>query len=576
MHPHTALVPVLSIVALLLAACTPAAPPSPAATPAKPSAEKPAATGAPAKPAASPAAKPAAQARKGGTLRASTLGGAPKVLHPYPETQQYTQGLVEGSTLMWNGLISIDWDSLEWRADPRGDLAREMPAISNGGRTFTFKLRDDIKWSDGKPITSADFVFAWENASKKENNYVGLNTLQRIEAFRAPDASTIEVTLKEPLARFVALTTASAIGPVPKHVWEGKPWLDPQANPEILKPSVVSGPYLPRELTAERHAYSRSPQYWGAQPNLDEVVFIQANPNTIVELLKTRQVEWAVDVPVSQYADAKRTPHVNVLEWTAATGSYRLMIFNLKRPLLSDKKVREALARAINRQDLIQFEEDLAVPQFSIFPATNTKWTNDRVEKYDFNLDRSKQLLQDAGFRLEGGVLKDKDGQPARLEIIWPTTSQPRGKMAAYAQQQWKQLGIETTVTGMEFNAWTDKYARQKDFDIAMGTYGGGSPDPDVAKSRYTSDGTQNANGYANPRVDELFAQAAVEQDDSRRKAMYDEIQKIVTDDLVNFYLVTPKSLTAFDRKVQGVSPRKGGSILYQNNGQFVEWYIAE
>ncbi|MGH2356231.1 MAG: ABC transporter substrate-binding protein, partial [Chloroflexota bacterium] len=218
------------------------------------------------------ASSPAAQPRKGGTLRASTLGGSPKVLHPYPESQLYTAPHVDAWTLIGAGLISIDWDKLDYRADPQSDLAKELPKVSNGGRTYTYTLRDDIKWSDGKPITAADFLFAWENASKEENNWVGYSSIvERIESFKTPDAKTIEVTLKQPLARLLALSISASIGPVPKHIWEGKPWLDPAGNPEILKPTVVPGPYLPKELSAERHTYGRNGSWWGKAANLDEV-----------------------------------------------------------------------------------------------------------------------------------------------------------------------------------------------------------------------------------------------------------------------------------------------------------------
>ena len=135
----------------------------------------------------------------------------------------------------------------------------------------------------------------------------------------APDPKTVIVTLKDPLARFLAMGIASGIGPVPKHIWEGKPWLDPQGNPEVRKPSVVSGPYLPDELSAERHSYKRNPNWWGPAPNLDRIEFISAsNPTATLELLRTRQVEWAHDFPPSQYGDAKQISTANVLDWTPA------------------------------------------------------------------------------------------------------------------------------------------------------------------------------------------------------------------------------------------------------------------
>lgn len=574
---------------LFAAACGPSGQPTAANTPtpaAKPTeAPKPAAQATTAAPPAPPAAKPTDVARlaaaptvavsgqRGGTLRAATLGGAPKVLHLYQESQNNTTPLADAQTLIATSLISIDYSTLDWRADPRGDLAKDLPRISSDGRTFTFTLRDDIKWSDGKPITSADFQFAWDNASLKENNWVGYSTvIPRIESFKTPGPKTIEITLKQPLARFLALSTVSWT-PVPKHIWEGKPWLDPAGNPEILKPTVVSGPYLPKEITAERYSYARNPNWWGKEPLLDEITFVNASPTTVLELLKTQQVEWSQSYPPAQYEDSKKLPNANVVEWSGATGSYRSLEFNTKRPVLSDKRVREALARAINREDLIQFEDNLAVPQFGLY-TQGSKWRNDNVQKYEFAVNTSKQLLQEAGFKLDSGTLKDTTGQAVKLELIWPTTSQPRGKMAAYIQQQWKQLGVETTVTGLEFNAFVDKQSRQKDFDVAMGSWSAGL-DPSGPKSQIQTNGSQNSYGYSNPRVDELLDKGEAELDDAKRKEIYDEIQKLVADDLPFMSLVTLKSFTAFDKKVQGVQPLKGGDILRQNNLQVLDWSLS-
>jgi peptide/nickel transport system substrate-binding protein len=536
-----------------------------------------AATTAPAAPAPTAAtsstAKPAASS--GGTLRSSELGGAPKILHPYPESQQYTTPWSDGATLMWASLIDIDWEKVEFVADPRRSMAKEMPKISNEGRTYTFTLRDDIKWSDGKPITAPDFQYAWEQASKKENNWVSLSSVvERIESFKTPDAKTIEVTLQDKLASYLAYNLVSGIGPVPRQVWEGKSWLDATANPEVIKPTVVSGPYIPKELTAERHVYTRNPNWWGEKPSLDEIQFISASPTTTLELLKTKQVEWAHNFPPAQWDDAQKIPHANAWAISGINSGYRLMQFNLTRPNIKELKFRQALAHAINREDLVQFEEGLAEPQFGLYPNTNP-YATDKVEKYAFDLTQAKLLLQEAGYKLQGTTLLGADGQPVKIEILWPTTSQPRGKMATYAQQQWRQLGIQTDVTGLEFNAFVDRYQRQKDFDIAMGSFGGGSGDPDTAKSQLTTNGTQNAMGYSNPRIDELFEVGAKEQDTTKRHAIYDEIQQLAVPDLAQFYLVTYKSPTAMDKKVQNVKPARGDDLLRRNNLQVVNWTLS-
>ena len=529
-----------------------------------------------ASPTAAPSAAPTTAARKGGALRTSTLGGLPKVLHPYLEPQNNTTPTSDAHNLIWASLINIDYDkTLDYVADPRRSLAKEMPKVSNEGKTFTFTLRDDIKWSDGKPITAADFQFAWDQASKKENNWVALTTvIDRISTFKTPDAKTVEVTLKDAIARFAALGIASGISPVPKHIWEGKSWLDATANPEVLKPSVVPGPYMIKEITAERATYVRNPQWWGKAANLDEVTFVGASPNTVLELLNTKQVEWAQSFPPAQYAQAKTIPHATVYEWSGATGSYRVMQFNLDRPNIKEKKFREALARAIRRDDLLQFEENLAVPQYGFY-TQGSKWRFDGAEKYEFDLTKAKALLAEAGYKLDGTVLKAPDGKAVKIDVLWPTTSAPRGKIATYAQQQWKQLGIDAVVTGMEFNAFVDRYQRQRDFDVAMGAFSAGL-DPDGVTTQIQTGGSQNANGYSNKRVDELLPLGLKEQDEAKRKAIYDEIQKIYMGDLANYYMITLKNFTAFDKKVKDVVPLKGGDILRQNNLQVIDWWLEQ
>ena len=107
-----------------------------------------------------------------------------------------------------------------------------------------------------------------QNASLEENGYVGLDDLKRIQSFTAPDAKTIVVVLKETLARDVAIGVANSIGPVPKHVWQGKPWNDPAANPEILRPTVDAGPYVLKDLKeAESASFVPNPNWFKGAPN---------------------------------------------------------------------------------------------------------------------------------------------------------------------------------------------------------------------------------------------------------------------------------------------------------------------
>ena len=332
-------VALITLVAPLTLACGqpgPSAPQAPAATqpPAAKPPEAPAVASPVSKPAAQASPSPAAAAAKpaagptGGTFVIASLGPLPNTLHPYPDSAAYTNAWTDVAILIWDaGLLDQDANSLEYVPY----MASEWN-VSADGKTFTFKLRDGLKWSDGQPITVDDFVFAWQNASKEENDFVGLDDLKRVDSFTAPGPKTIVVTLKETLARDIAIGVANSIGPVPKHVWQGKEWNDPAANPEILKPSVVSGPYLLKDWNAAEGAtFVRNPNWFRGQANFDQVVLKPGQQPTVAyELLKSGQAHWAPNIPPSRPVPAGPGQSRNWSgyeaiggEFTAVTGSWR-------------------------------------------------------------------------------------------------------------------------------------------------------------------------------------------------------------------------------------------------------------
>ncbi|HEY1291782.1 MAG TPA: ABC transporter substrate-binding protein [Chloroflexota bacterium] len=596
----------LASISLLVAACGPqSAAPTPA--PAAPTAAPPSATAAPAattaaaQPQAAPttpsqpaaAATPAtsnqpapaatalpASAASGQTLSIASLANLSKTLHPFPDAASYTQSWIDIAILLWGGgdgqggLMAFDWDKLEYRPA----MATDMPKISDDGRTYTFTLRNDLKWSDGSPVTVDDFQFAYDNASKKENDFVSLDQLEEIASYTTPDKNTIQITLTEPKARDVALGTVNVIGPIPKKVWEGKPWNDASANPEVLNPSVVLGPYKVQEFKiAERGAFAPVSTYPGGQPKIQQVEILPGQQPTVAyEALKSGRANFAPNIPPAQYQEAKSNPNLNMVEWTAANAVYRALEFNTARQFLSDQRVREALSRAVSRDDILDVAEGgLATPQYSFIQPTNTKWANPNVEKYDLDLNRAKQLLQDAGYQTQGGQLIGQDGQPVKLQVLYPTSSAPRAKIATYLQQQYKQLGIDVEVKGLDFNAFTDQVNTKKDFDISLATYGGGSLDPELGpRAQLITGGQQNVTGFSNPQVDELFKQGASELDDSKRKQIYDQIQQIVNSEIPSHYLYALKAFSPMSKTLQGVMAHKGDRLDY--NDQLLQWSIAQ
>jgi peptide/nickel transport system substrate-binding protein len=571
---------VVAGLALALAACgQPATPPAPAPTqaPPPPPASQPAPTQPPAAtaPAAPAATSPAQAQTSSGPLIEASLANLSKTLHPYPDSASYTQSWNDAANLIWSGgLLDFDWNTLDYVPM----MATALPQVSADARTYTFTLRPDLTWSDGSPITAEDFTFAYDNASKKDNDFYALDLVNDIETYQAPDAQTIAVTLKAVKPRDVGLGIASLIGPVPKHVWAGKPWNDPTANPEILNPSVVLGPFSVEQFkVAEGASFVPVDSYFAGRPKLPRFQILPSQQPTVVyESLKSGRANWAPNIPPAQYKDAKANPDLVMYEWNAANAQYRTVEFNLTRPILSDHRVREALVRALSRDDIKDVaEQGLATPAYSFVAPANTKWLNPNLERYDFDMARAKQLLAEAGYTARGGALVGPDGQPVRLTVYYPTSSAPRAKLATYMQQQYQELGISLDVRGLDFNAFGDQVLKKKDFDIALQTWGGGNIDPDLStKAQFITDGQQNSTGYSNPRVDELYRQGSVELDPAKRKQDYDQVQELVVQDLPVYFIYSLLSYSPAARSVQGIVPRKGDQLYYNN--AVLSWSVAQ
>jgi peptide/nickel transport system substrate-binding protein len=577
-RPVGRLAAVLVAAGLLGAACSQAAPPAPPTTPpaappptaaAPATAAPPSATGAPPPPAATPTAA------AGGPLVEVSLANLSKTLHPYPDSASFTQSWLDVAALIWSGgLLDFDWNTLDFVPQ----MATALPQVSADGTTYTFTLRSDLRWSDGTPITVDDFTFAWDNASKKENDFVSLDQLQEIASYTAPDARTIQVTLKEPQPRDVALSNVSIIGPVPKHVWAGKPWNDPTANPEILNPSVVLGPFAVQQYkVAEGATFTPVDTYFAGKPRLPAYQILPAQQPTVAyEALASGRANWAPNIPPAQYQQAKANPDLTMYEWNAANAQFRTVEFNLTRPFLADHRVREALARALNRDDISALaEQGLATPAYSFIAPANTRWLNPNLEHYDFDMERARRLLQDAGYRVQDGALVGGDGQPIRLTVYYPTSSVPRAKLATYMQQQYRDLGIQLDVRGLDFNAYTDQVQKKKDFDISLGAWGGGGIDPDQgAKAQFITGGQQNFTGYSNPQVDQLYQQGAHELDQARRKQIYDQVQQLIVQDLPEYFVYSVESFSPASKKVHGIVPTKGDQLYYNN--AILSWSVAQ
>jgi peptide/nickel transport system substrate-binding protein len=501
----------------------------------------------------------------GGNMVAASTADAVS-FHPYKTSDTASseyQGLVYGG-----GMLDRDPQQPEKFI---GNFA-ESWTIDPDEVTYTFTLRPNLVWSDGQPLTANDFEWTYQQASNPANLWPYVSNLENIESYAARDERTIVVKLKEPVA--VGLEMADAISPpLPRHIWEKLDWNDSTKNPEINKPTVGSGPFLLKDWQRDSQVtIVPTERYFKGRPKLDSyTIRIAGNPTIAYQWLKTGEVDRSGFTP-ADYADAKRLSNVTVYEWWPATGNWSYLGFNLRRPVLQDVRVRQALAYAVDRNLIIErVLYGLAQPTYSAYGPTCWCYDPD-VPHRDYDPERAKQLLDQAGWVPGADGIRQKDGQQLRLRLLFgPNSSRTREQIATVVQDSFKQVGVGIDIQGLEWNAYLAAL-RTGPFDWDMNVGGWrATVDPSWMYQIWSEENIPelNAGAYRNPEVETLFKNGEREMDQAKRKPIYDQIQKILVDDQPYIFLSLDLAYEGISNRIGGIRPSPLG--LEWN---IEEWYV--
>ncbi|OJV89132.1 MAG: hypothetical protein BGO39_34525 [Chloroflexi bacterium 54-19] len=489
--------------------------------------------------------------RSGGTLMIGALTSDYKDHNFSPYASDLSDVSRHLQALTWNaGLLFLDPVSLDWKPL----AAKALPLVEMGGRRLTFQLRNDLFWSDGSPILATDYIFAFNNAILKENRYPHLADLQHIRNIAGPDNKTLVITFDDDYAN--ALEIIKLLEPLPEKVWRVYPsFSDPNLNPEITHPSVVSGPYLP-DATALN--YQLQPNYYLGRPNFDRVSLVLAGSQAeLITGLKAGSMNWILnDLTVSAISDLQSSSDLSVYSWTPQDAGQRYIGYNLDNAFLSSSQVRQALNRSLDIRSLISVvEKGQAVEQTTFLPANNP-YAVKRTPTPSFNLREAQDALKNSGYypRDADGALADLAGKAvAPLQLIYPDNIAQAALIAVYLQQQYKQLGLEVDLNKLDPATYVKTRAAGK-YDLEVGLLKiPGALDPDDFKAQFVTQGSLNFSGYSNPTVDSLFAQGLRLDDpsqDAQRHRVYEQLQQMLADDSPVFFLYTLQSSTVMARSI--------------------------
>lgn len=490
--------------------------------------------------------------------------------HPYTTVDSTSFGY---QGLVYDGaLLRLDEDTLEYIPN----MAEEY-SISEDGLTFTFKLRDDLKWSDGEPLTAYDYKWTYDQVIKPENEYPYLEQFEFITAYEALDEHTLEIKIDEIYAPALG-QMSGLVTPLPKHVWENLDWADPEKNPEINNPTVFSGPYKLAEWQRDQFAvFETNENYWyHGRPNFDRyTIEIVPDDDISFEKMKSGESDTAYISP-ERLEEAKQLENINVYEWWSPAASWSYVAYNMREGLpTNDIRVRHAINYAVDK-DLLTEEVMLGQARRMCSMYADTLWVyNPDVPCYEYDPDKAIELLAEAGYTLnDEGKMVDENGEQLTLRFLYgPNTNQVRELTAVTVQDYLADIGIEVEIQALEWASYLEaKRAEEPQWDLTTGTWGG-VLEPHIMFTLFSEENIPDLNfmNYVNKDVEKLFEEGGATYDTEIRKEKYSEAQKIIAEESPYMFLFYSKSRSGQNKRIAGIEPKLIG-ISWNSN----DWYITD
>lgn len=474
-------------------------------------------------------------------------GAEPETLDPHLMTGVPEHKL---ASALFEGLVTQHPETLQ----PVPGVA-ERWEVSADGTVYTFHLRKNAKWSDGRTVTARDFHASWRRAlePKTAATYAYmLYPIKNAEAFNKqgaenPDGTkrpavsfdtvgvevvddfTLRVTLERPCAYFLDLMAFETAMPVPVALIEqhGDRWVRPGTL-------VGNGPFKLKEwLPNQRIVMVKNEHYWDREfVKLEQIVALPLEDmDTAYKLFQQGQCDWLSDVPLGKLDEIQRLPEYYVSPYA---GSY-FYRFNVTKKPFDDVRVRKALSLCIDRE---QITRDLL--RAGQIPAT---WFTPAMPGYEppkglaFDREQARRLLAEAGY--PGGK-----GFP-QVELLYNTLESHK-VIAENLVQQWREnLGITVSLRNSEWKVYLND-TQNMQYDIARAAWIADYLDPNTFLDMFVTDGGNNRTGWSNARYDALIAQAARELDPKKRMQVFQEAERILVEEelpIIPLYIYVNKGL---------------------------------
>ncbi|RNB81257.1 ABC transporter substrate-binding protein [Brevibacillus fluminis] len=493
------------------------------------------------------------------------MGGTITVAYPYePDTLdgQKSAGTAEVYTWLLGGsLLYKDPATNEYKPSLASDYK-----ISEDGKTLTFTIRSGITFHDGTPLTAKSFKETFDRARNPETKAMTVGELMApVKSVKAPDDHTLVLELYEPNAAFLYTLGINSSQPLSLKAIE-------KAGEAYGRNPVGVGPWKFESWKTGEVTFVRNEAFhWGepyyenqGPPRADKLV-IKSIPDTNLRLsaLESGAIDVATEVPVKEAKKFQNNPKYQVME-RLRSGVGMLLEMNLRRPEFQDIKVRQALNMLVNKKAIIQavMQGDAEVAQTPLSPATLGYDKSLEKYGYQYNVDEAKKLLDDAGWKVNGSGVREKDGKTLSLDLL---SSSDIDKEAQLIQAMLGEAGIKITIQKLELATYLQE-AVKGNFDLTL--MSGAYDDPDILYFYFYSNGGYNMAGIKDDILDALLLKGRITIQIDARNQVYKDVQKRIAEQAYVVPIYFDKVFTVINSRVKGV---KWTSIMPTYNDSWIE-----
>ena len=469
---------------------------------------------------------------------------------------------------LFSGLIRFDD-----RGEPIPDAAKVVPTRENGGisadgKTITYTLRPDVRFSDGVPLTADDVVFTWQQVMNARNNVPFHFPYDLAQSVVAKGPYTVVVHLREPSAPFVPNFFRCGVqgSILPKHLLQGR--ADLNQDPYNIKP-IGSGPYMVQRYEVNSTLEMIPNPHWFGKPGLRRVTYrIIPSENTLLVALKTHDIDFYYSAPEQQYREIKAIAGVTVS--AQPSSQFEMVAFNTAREPLSDVRLRRAIASGIDWQMLARttyLDVDLA-DWGDVFPRS---WAyTAQAEPTPFDPAKARAQLGAAGWKPGADGVRVKDGKRLELEIRTVAGVTTRQNAEVAIQQYMKAIGIDLQVHNAPANMLfaplgAGGLLANGKFDLGIYAWTK-NPDPDDSQTIGPGYLPPNGGNYTRLRdqtLGTLQRRATATYDRAQRKALYAAIERRIGELMPYHTMVWRANINAWNDDLHGVKPAQAVSDFW-------------